>query len=184
MNHVFEEEKATQAAAYFASRFSNKINYTKLMKLLYLVDREALKKWGRPVVGGPYVAMDNGPLSSPAYDAVKSSPASTKFPVWSSVFRKSGYDVEQVKAIEFDALSKAEIGLLQTIFETFGGMNQWELIYYTHVNCPEWHDPQGTSVPISESAILEQVGRSPEEIACIQEDAKRSSIFRKINARA
>ena len=35
-----------------------KMSYMKLLKLLYLVDREALLRWGRPVSTDRYVSMD------------------------------------------------------------------------------------------------------------------------------
>lgn len=176
MIHHFNEEKATQVAAFFSERSERQINYTKLMKLIYLVDREAFKNWGRPIVGGPYAALDQGPLSSPAYDAVKAPPSSVKFPLWTSVFKKAGYDLEQMRSIEFDALSKAEIELLEQIDNKFGKMSQWDLVHYTHVNCHEWHDPQGTSVPIPEEAILTEVGRTEEEISLIADENKKHAL--------
>ena len=175
MTHQFDEEKATQVATFFASRLGGQINYTKLMKLFYLTDREAFKRWGRPVVGGPYVAMDNGPVSSPAYDAVKPANAA-RFPLWSSVFRKAGYDLEVLRSIELNAISKAEIEILESIFSQFGSWSQWDLVHYTHVNCGEWHDPQGTSVPIPEETILENVGLEQEQIAVLMDEKKRYRI--------
>ena len=175
MTHEFDEEKATQVAAFFATRLGGQINYTKLMKLFYLADREAFKRWGRPIIGGPYVAMDNGPLSSPAYDAVKPANAS-QFPLWSSAFRKAGYDLELLRHVDLDAISKAELELLESIFAQFGSWSQWDLVHYTHVNCREWHDPQGTSVPIAEEAILENVGLEPAQIEKLSEEKKRYTI--------
>ncbi len=180
MTHHFNEEKATQVAVFFSSRSGGQINYTKLMKLIYLSDREAFKNWGRPIVGGPYSAMEHGPLSSPAYDAVKASPASLKFPIWTSVFKKAGYDLEQIRDIELDSLSRAEIELLEQIDEKFGKMGEWDLVHYTHVNCHEWHDPQGTSVTIPEEAILEQVGRTADEIEFIADETAKHTLANRL----
>ncbi len=46
------------------------MNYLALMKLLCLVDREALIRFGRPVTGDPVVAMKHGPVLSRVYDLV------------------------------------------------------------------------------------------------------------------
>lgn len=180
ISHPFDEEKATQAAAFLAAKLGRQVNYLKLMKLLYLADRDALKKWGRPICGGPYVSMDYGPLISPAYDAVKNPPGSGEFPIWSTTFQKVGYDVElrAGAGVEFDSLSQAEVELLENIILRFGQMNQFDLVRYTHVTCHEWRDPQGSSVPIPESEILTEVGRSEEELRSIELEARKYLVAR------
>jgi uncharacterized phage-associated protein len=49
LNLSFDESKATEAAAFLLSRSDQTMNYMKLIKLLYLTDREALIRWGRPI---------------------------------------------------------------------------------------------------------------------------------------
>ena len=46
---LFNEAKATQAAARLLFLRGGTMSYVKLIKLLYLADREALIRWGRPV---------------------------------------------------------------------------------------------------------------------------------------
>jgi hypothetical protein len=43
-----DPEKATEAAAKFLKLRGGRMSYLKLIKLLYLLDREALLRWGRP----------------------------------------------------------------------------------------------------------------------------------------
>lgn len=64
MQFQFDQSKATDVAARFAKKSGGTINYLLLTKLLYITDREALKRWGRPVIGGDYVSMDYGPVIS------------------------------------------------------------------------------------------------------------------------
>src|SRR2546422_10775187 len=45
----------------------------RLLALLYIADRESLKRTGRPIIGGRLVAMDYGPIHSEVYDLIKSS---------------------------------------------------------------------------------------------------------------
>jgi hypothetical protein len=45
----FNERKATQAAARFLKLAGGKMDYRKLMLLLYLADRKALLTRGRPI---------------------------------------------------------------------------------------------------------------------------------------
>ena len=44
------------------------MNYMKLIKLLYLMDREALIRWSRPVTGAKYYSMRLGPVLSEVRD--------------------------------------------------------------------------------------------------------------------
>jgi hypothetical protein len=63
----FNERRATEAAARFLKLRGGKMSYLKLIKLLYLLDREALLRWGRPVTtdrntptAPPYVRKQPG----------------------------------------------------------------------------------------------------------------------------
>ena len=58
MRMRFNEKKATQAAARFLRLCKGCMNYMKLIKLLYIADREALLRWGRPITTDAYC---NGP---------------------------------------------------------------------------------------------------------------------------
>src|SRR5258708_26416900 len=66
----FNEQKAVQAAARLIQHSGGEMNYMALMKLLYLTDREALLRFGRPITGDKVVAMKHGPVLSRVYDLV------------------------------------------------------------------------------------------------------------------
>lgn len=70
----FNERRATEAAAKFLKLRGGRMSYLKLIKLLYLLDREALLRWGRPVTTDRYVSMDNGPVVSRIYDLIREEP--------------------------------------------------------------------------------------------------------------
>ena len=172
-DYRFDEKKATRAASFFAKKFEGEINYMKLIKLLYLTDRESIKRTGFPIAGGQYVSMDYGPVTSPIYEAVQEK---KHFPLWSCFFKKSGYDVRLINDPGED-FSKSELDTLEFIFERFGSMTEWDLVKFTHDNCPEWMDPQGTSNPIPSREILKRVGKSDEQILGIAEEQRRLDIM-------
>lgn len=60
----FREDKAIQAAALFIKLRGGRISHLKLMKLLYIAEREALIRWRRPIIFDSYVSMDLGPVPS------------------------------------------------------------------------------------------------------------------------
>src|SRR5947209_20462172 len=78
----FDERRATEAAARFLKLRGGRMSYLKLIKLLYLLDREALLRWGRPVTTDRYVSMDNGPVVSRIYDLIREEPPPGADPVW------------------------------------------------------------------------------------------------------
>jgi len=50
------------------------MSYLKLIKLLYIIDREALLRWGRPLTGDRYVSMDHGPVLSQTLNLITEEP--------------------------------------------------------------------------------------------------------------
>ena len=70
----FNEAKATEAAARLIELRGGKMSYRKLIKLLYLADREALLRWGRPVTTDRYVSIDHRPVVSNVYELIRAEP--------------------------------------------------------------------------------------------------------------
>ena len=62
---MFNERKAAQMAAFFLGQLlDRKMPHLKLMKLLYLSDREAVRAFGWPISGDRLVSMPHGPVLS------------------------------------------------------------------------------------------------------------------------
>jgi uncharacterized phage-associated protein len=53
----FDERKAAQAAAYLLKKHDGRLNFMKLIKLLYLADRKSLLENGKPITGDRMLAM-------------------------------------------------------------------------------------------------------------------------------
>lgn len=163
----FDEAKATQAAGYFLRLRGGQMHYIKLIKLLYLLDREALKRWGVPVTTDRYVSMDNGPVTSRILNLITEDRLK---PTWSQYISAplGEYEVKLIKDAPTDRLSRAEEKLIREIFETYGHRNRWELIDNVMHKLPEWQDPQGSSIPIAIRDILKATGeRDEHEIRAI-----------------
>src|SRR3974390_3306168 len=134
----FNERRATEAAAHFLRLRGGRMSYLKLIKLLYLLDREALLRWGRPVTNDRYVSMDNGPVVSRIYDLIREDPAPGTDPIWRHyISAPQGYEVALLAKPETDELSRAEEALIDELFEGFGKLNRWELIRRSH-ELPAW----------------------------------------------
>ena len=157
MHFHFNEKRSTQAAALLIKRNANQLNYMKLIKLLYIVDRTALIKWQQPITGDKYYSLPRGPIVSTILDKISSGPNPAIQDYWSSVIRKStedSYAVTTISEPEYDELSKREIRLLTSIDDKFKTYSQWDMVDYCHHNLPEWKDPNGSSDQITIEDIL------------------------------
>lgn len=165
MSLRFDEAKATQAAALFLKLRGRRMHYLKLLKLMYLADREALLRWGIPITTDRYVSMDHGPVVSNTYNLIVEDmpkPVSAEF-----ISPPLGeYEVELLKEAPVDRLSRAEEKLIREIFEKYGHWNRWNLVSYLH-SLPEWKNPHGSAIPISVREILKAGGENEEEIRAV-----------------
>lgn len=161
----FNEVKATQAAGLLLELRGGTMSYLKLIKLLYLADREALLRWDRPITTDRWVSMDNGPVVSRIYGLIREEPAPGVSGEWARHIQPSDrYDVSLAEPAGDDELSPAEIKLLRQIFALHGRKNRWDLVAYCH-ELPEWRNPNGSSVPIEVEDILRGESRPADEIA-------------------
>ncbi len=161
----FDAEKVTEAAALLLILRGGRMHYIKLLKLLYIADRQALCEWGIPVSHDNYVSMDNGPVLSQTYNLVKEGGR-----VWSEYISApfGDYEIELTgeQPPKSKKLSRAEEKMLRSVFEQFGHKNRWDLVDYVHT-FPEWRDPHGSCIPIQVEEILQAMNESPEAVKAI-----------------
>lgn len=153
-----------------------RMNYMRLLKLLYLADRESLRETGRPITGGPVAAMQRGPVLEDVYALIRGQ--HREMPLWSEFFRKDRYDLEVLKEPDVGKLSRYEIGKLQEVAKRHEEDDEWSLVQLTH-ELPEWkkNDPGSSCKPISLIDIVEGVGAGAafEEISKEAQNAQRFS---------
>ena len=162
MEFFFDERKAAQAASVLLERHGGSMPYIKLIKLLYLADREALIETGLPITGDRFVSMKYGPVLSRVLDLIK-EPSPAEDSVWHGYIVRSGYDAVLVDSAESDHLSEYDESVLQGIFESYGGGKEWDVVTRTHA-LPEWTDPGRSAIPIDPEDILRFAGFSDEEV--------------------
>ena len=160
----FDEQKVTEAASLLLSLRGGRMHFIKLLKLLYIADREAFGSWGIPVSNDNYVSMDQGPVLSQTYNLVKEG---GRF--WSEYISApfGDYEIQLTGGPPpSKKLSRAEENMLRSIFKQYGYMNRWDLVDLVH-KFPEWRDPHGSSIPIRIEEILQALAESPENIKAI-----------------
>ena len=146
----FNVRKAAQVAAFFAIKERGEIFVLKLVKLMYLADRKFMELYDVPILHDQLVSMPHGPVNSISYDYVNGT---EEAPEWDEFLldranHKVGLAQQNLAEDALDELSRAELRVLQQVWNELGHMDRFQLRNYTHENCPEWEDPNGSSNPI------------------------------------
>src|SRR6266571_1576771 len=61
MNFPIDGKKATEAVARLLEKSGGEADYLRIVKLVYLADRDSIIRRGVPIVGGSYFSMRCGP---------------------------------------------------------------------------------------------------------------------------
>lgn len=147
-------------AAFFIDNSDGSMPYLKLMKLLYLSDRLALKELGYFLSDDKHCSMKLGPVLSDTYDLISKSNFANKAnqSKWNDYLEVVNYDIQLKKQVDFDYLSKADLKILESIWNRFKDVDKYDLADFTHKFCPEWTDPGNSSTPIPLEEILCALG--------------------------
>ncbi|MGH7140319.1 MAG: Panacea domain-containing protein [Pirellulales bacterium] len=181
---AFNLRKTIEAAAYLIKRQpSRSENYMRLIKLLYLADRESLRERGVPICGGTVYAMRRGPVISPALDLIKGTdPQSSQ---WEEFIEKAQYDVRLRADPGNLNLSRAELKILDRVADEFRGLDEWDLVRWCHKHLPEYQknwkargDKIRRRIPFED--VLDAIGRRQEHsaiLAAINESMAFDKLF-------
>jgi len=173
MNFRFHIGKATEAACEFLQRAGGRINIMKLVKLLYLLDRLSLDRRGIPVVGGDYLSMRNGPVTSEMLDLINAGrlEGDNDFRWEQCVSDRRNHDIQLEHLPAREHLSAAEVKLLEDIWAEHGGKDQWQLVEWCHAHCGEWTPLARGCAPIAVERIAQALGKPPELVQKLAREA-------------
>jgi uncharacterized phage-associated protein len=152
----FNLNKAVGAMVYLVDRVGP-MDKIKLIKLLYLVDRESFLTRERPLTGDRQVAMPHGPVPSRCLDAIDGNLRSDL------AFRFLHVDDARIERRNCGTspiqLAPDEIEILDRIIERHGDTPPWELAEWTE-KLPEYKEAyvDGSSATIPYEALLKHYG--------------------------
>jgi uncharacterized phage-associated protein len=160
-------EKLMEACGYLISKYDHRrVNYTKLIKLLYLSDRKALEDSLDTITGDSYVCMKMGPVLSNSYNLIKGRSTNNNQTLWNSRFAINGDEIcmlsDQVLTGE---LSQYECAIMDSVDKEYHDKTYTEIVDIVHEMCPEWINPGRGSLPLPVEKILKGIGCSDEEIS-------------------
>jgi Protein of unknown function (DUF4065) len=161
----FNAQKATEVAARFILLSGGAINIMKLVKLVYLLDRESIARRGVPVVGGVYLSMRNGPVTSEILDLINAGSLWHCDTNWAEfISDRQNQEVALTRDPGAEHLSVFELELIAELFGRFEKADQWAISEWCHEHCGEWLPLDKGAEPISLTELAEEVGQPAEEI--------------------
>ncbi len=123
----YDSNKAAQAILWLLHRHGGALHRLKLVKLIFYADREHLVRYGRPIVGGRYVAMPHGPVSSELLNHINAAALEANMPFVNEEVR-----VIEKAPVDEEYLSKSDIEVLENINGAYGALNRFVLRDLTH----------------------------------------------------
>ena len=182
----FDARKAAQVAAFFLIKARDRdasVTVLKLMKLMYLAERESYRQYAAPMIGDALFSMPHGPVLSNTLNLINSTPDERQGgEQWDELIseRDGRYlylrgDAPIQQTEDLLELSEADLDILEDVWGQFGSLSALKLREYTHdpKHCPEWEDPDGSSLPISMETMLGSMGYTPEAVQRVCENLQQ-----------
>jgi uncharacterized phage-associated protein len=178
MNRRLDVEKAVQAVGVILRREGKRATRLRILKLLYIADRECLERTGSFLLGSKVIAMKHGPLHSEVLDLINGAHAGE--PYWSRFFGNENKYVVLSNEPDVGRLSRKEVALLNEVVDERQGLDDWEVVDETH-SFHEWlknypDRTERTSYPISLDDLIDAVGRH-EDADAIRQDIADDDIY-------
>lgn len=151
--HGFDVATAAQSAAFFIRKSKGSIDYLKLVKLMYLSEREFMKRYDEPLFYDVYINMDHGPAPSYVMKFINGELEDRK---WSEFVSKRTDTIVQGRknGARLDRLSEAELGVLDKLWLKFKTYSGYQIAAWTHDHCREWQDPKGKPRSLSHQTVF------------------------------
>jgi uncharacterized phage-associated protein len=178
---MYSDERAAQMAAYFLTKSAGRMPHLKLMKLMYLADRESLRRYARPMSYDRLVSMPHGPVLSRTLNLISDDVSSDAWSAW--IADAANYMVHLARNVgareDFDELSDADLRVLDDVWQEFGHLDKWAIRDYTHQHCSEWQDPGDSSRPITFTDVFVALGASAEDAQAREAELRRQDALDK-----
>ena len=126
----FNFDRAVGAMTYLVERLGT-VDKVKLMKLLYVADRDHFLRFGRPITGSRQVAMDRGPVPTTCLDVLDGQWWAEPDAVFRSIHVEN-YTVSLADPAAAAGLNDGERTILDGVLRQFGAMPTAELVDCTH----------------------------------------------------
>lgn len=155
----YRSEKAAQAAASFLLRGGKKMDKLKLVKLLYLTERESVQHRGRLMLYDEYYSLPHGPVCFSSLNGLNGALDKER---WSKYIIRDGrqdvYVCDNISDDSLDQLSGSDISIIERVWGRFGWMTASQIRNWTHQHCEEYVELETGRMPITLKHLAVAVG--------------------------
>jgi uncharacterized phage-associated protein len=132
----YKPEKFAHAVAYVAGRKPN-VTKKEICKLLFFADKEHLLRFGRPITGDTYHALEQGPVPSKGLDALNERGDQRNIDAVRRFGKISGWTFQLERVADLRVLSKSDRLILEETMRELGHLTAWQLEELSHKE-PAW----------------------------------------------
>ncbi|MCY4011987.1 MAG: DUF433 domain-containing protein [Gammaproteobacteria bacterium] len=135
------ERQAAQMAVAFIRKANAPIGKLRLVKLMYLAEREAMLRYLLPIVEDDVCAMQRGMALSATWRLARGARSPMPTGDWGGhiVQTDRGLSVRKGVSVQsLDGLSDDDLHVIQQVWDDYGAMSQDELVHDVHHKLPEW----------------------------------------------
>jgi uncharacterized phage-associated protein len=172
MRRYLDAEKALEVIVYISQSTDNLFN---IVKTLYYADKYHLEEYGSLITGETYIAMEDGPVPSGAYDLIKIARGDNQG------FDKDLVDIQPIKSIrvqrvndktivtplrhaDLDLLSESDIECLDKAIKKYANMDTKKLWKIVHREVAYNETDRDDPIPLRE-IIYEDIPAGEDVIA-------------------
>lgn len=152
---MFDKEKATQALLYIVSRYGHAGKH-KVFKSMYFAEQQHMARYGAPLLGDRFIAMNYGPVPTRVYDFVQTIgqnfSSNTNAEVPESLFSRQGHMLQALAEPNMDYLAETEIECLDEAIAKCKDLEFGELSRISHDNAWQQAPANGPMSPIAIAA--------------------------------
>lgn len=143
----FDEKKALEALVFVAEKWAG-ITPFYAAKVFFFAEKDHLNRFGRPIVGDRYIAMENGPVPSIVYDWFKGAIDLMGDPdaiIEALEFNRNGrvVTVTAKRRPDLDYLSSTDVAALESAIAFCQGKTFRQLSDLAH------HEPAWQAAPLN-----------------------------------
>jgi uncharacterized phage-associated protein len=183
MNTKFDFTRALQAAAHLIKlQPHQQLSYLRLLKLLYIAERELLAEHGTLLTADRPYAMPKGPVLSETLQLITGQIIGKQQQTWRQFIETVGHDVVLKEDPGHGELTRAIRRKLEEVNDRYKELDDWDLVEETH-KLPEWQrhfvPGSGSSFPYEWEEVMACQGKEP---SAIQAAEKREQTWQGIMA--
>jgi uncharacterized phage-associated protein len=155
-----DHEKIIHTLLFILDQLGGKSDLHKLFKILYFADQKHLVKYGFPITGDFYIAMEYGPVPSKTYDVLKALRGDSFWnvdPIYATFISVTGKIATAKSKPDLDELAESDIKCLVETINENKNLSFQDLVHKSHKLA--WNNAQNDFDNFENEMKVEDIAR-------------------------